>query len=131
MIVAPGGSGIVTSSNVWPESMPSAIPETLTRSTVPSGWMSLGSGWPALAHRASSLTGSQATYAIVMNLPSAISSATTSFACARKSAGSGCSRASERNVNRAIAMSAVASIPCPVTSPTATASRPSGSSRKS
>ena len=40
--------------------------------------------------------------------------------------GSGCSRASERKTNFAIAMSAVASIPCPVTSPSTTASRPSG-----
>ena len=77
------------------------------------------------------LAGSTVRYAIVMNLPTAISPTTTSFACARKSDGSGCSRASERKTNFAIAMSAVASIPCPVTSPSTTASRPSGSSRKS
>ena len=40
--------------------------------------------------------------------------------------GPGCSRASERT-NFVIAMSAAASIPLPVTSPTTTASRPSDS----
>ena len=64
---------------------------------------------------------------MVMNLPGAISPQTTSFAAARKSPGSGCSRASERKTNFAIAMSAAASIPCPVTSPSTTASRPSAS----
>ncbi len=61
-----------------------------------------------------------------MNFPVAISPTTTSFAAARKSPGSGCSRASERKTNFAIAMSAAASMPCPVTSPSTTASRPSG-----
>ena len=66
-----------------------------------------------------------------MNFPSPISSSTISFAAARNSDGSECSRASERKTNFAIAMSAAASIPWPVTSPSTTASRPSASSRKS
>ena len=60
-----------------------------------------------------------------MNLPIAISPTTTSFAAARNADGSECSRASDRKTNFAIAMSAVASMPCPVTSPSTTASRPS------
>ena len=66
-----------------------------------------------------------------MNFPAPISPATTSFAEARNSPGCGCSRVSERKTNFAIAMSAAASIPCPVTSPSTTASRPSGAPRKS
>ena len=89
-----------------------------------------GSGCPADAQRTAP-RGSTVTYAIVMNLPTAISPTTTSFACARNSDGSECSRASDRNTNFAIAMSAVASMPCPVTSPRTTARRPSASSMKS
>ena len=48
-----------------------------------------------------------------MNLPARPRSSTTSFAAARKSPGSGWSRASERKMNFAIAMSAAASIPWP------------------
>ena len=64
---------------------------------------------------------------MVTNFPAATSSTTTSFACARKSPGSGCSRETERKTNFVIAMSAVASTPWPVTSPSTTASRPSSS----
>ena len=64
-----------------------------------------------------------------MNFPAATSLATTSFAAARNSPGLECSRASERKTNFAIAMSAVASIPWPVTSPSTTASRSSSSRR--
>ena len=66
---------------------------------------------------------------MVMNRPGAISEETTSFAAARNSPGSTCSRASERKTYFAIAMSAVASTPWPVTSPSTTASRPSPSVR--
>src|SRR5581483_4161640 len=126
----PGGRPTSTCSYVCGASIPSARPPHESGSTLPSGSTILGSGCPALAHRTRP-SPSIVTYAIVMNLPTAISPTTTSFAYARNSDGSGCSRASDRNTNFAIAMSAVASIPCPVTSPRTTASRPSASSRKS
>src|SRR5438552_14792522 len=75
--------------------MPSASPPQGSGSTFPFFRTRRGTGCPALA-QASRPFGCRARYAIVMNLPAAISPATTSFAWARKSAGSGCSRASER-----------------------------------
>src|SRR6185436_2734616 len=63
---------------------------------------------------------------MVMNLPVSTSSTTTSFTAARKSPGSECMRASARKLNFAIAMSAAAWMPFPVTSPRTTASRPRG-----
>ena len=77
------------------------------------------------------VAGSTVTQAIVTKFPPASSPNATSFACARSAAGSGYRRTSERNANFASAMSAVAAIPCPLASPSTTASSPSGSVRKS
>ena len=110
--------------------MPSATPPASSGSTA-ARRTSRGGGCPAAAQRSPPVAPSRVTTTIVMNLPSAISSPTTPFAAARKSPGSGCSRASERNTNFAIAMSAAASTPCPLTSPSTTARRPSSSTRKS
>ena len=77
------------------------------------------------------MAGSTVTQAIVTKFPPASSPSATSFACARSAAGSGYKRTSDRNANFASAMSAVAAIPCPLASPSTTASLPSGSRRKS
>ena len=82
-------------------------------------------GCPPLAHATSPFTESITSSTMVMKRPDAISDETTSFAAARNSPGTTCSRASERKTYFAIAMSAVASTPWPVTSPSTTASRPS------
>ena len=50
---------------------------------------------------------------MVTNFPSSTSSRTTPFAIRISSDGLGCSRASERNTNLVMAMSAAASIPLP------------------
>ena len=71
-------------------------------------------------------SGSTVTQTIVTKFPPASSPNATSFACARSAAGSGYSRTSDRNANFASAMSAVAAIPCPLASPSTTASSPSG-----
>ena len=88
-----------------------------------------GCGMAAAAHATSPLAASITSSTIVMNLPGAMSEETTSFAAARNFPGSTCSRASERKTYFAIAMSAVASTPWPVTSPRTTARRPSSSVR--
>ena len=65
--------------------MPSASPPQRAASTGRRAATSRGSGCPALAQTTVAVAGRSARYAIVMNLPTAISPTTTSFACARKS----------------------------------------------
>src|SRR5207244_12215484 len=58
-----------------------------------------GAGCPAHAHATSPAPASIVRQSIVTNLPLATSPQTTSFACRRNSAGSLCSRISDRKTN--------------------------------
>ena len=71
-------------------------------------------GVPAAGKATSPFTASITSSTMVMKRPEAISEETTSFAAARNSPGTTCSRASDRKTYFAIAMSAVASTPWPV-----------------